>query len=170
MALKHRQGKNHRTRIIVFLGSPINFDEKELGKLARKLKKEKVNVDIICFGEEVIHLLSVISGSLLIWTSLVRMVELMYWQISSPLLTERRALVATWLQFLQVLAWKLCLLDCWPYFLFFEFIGPHLADALISSPIIQGEDGTGAVGLGAGGFEFVDPNEDPELALVNHFI
>jgi len=51
--------------------------------------------------------------------------------------------------------------------LLFEFIGPHLADALISSPIIQGEDGTGAVGLGAGGFEFVDPNEDPELALVN---
>lgn len=31
----------------------MNFDEKELGKLARKLKKEKVNVDIICFGEEV---------------------------------------------------------------------------------------------------------------------
>lgn len=51
------------------------------------------------------------------------------------------------------------------YFLF-TTQGPHLADALISSPIIQGEDGTGAVGLGAGGFEFVDPNEDPELALV----
>ena len=47
------------------------------------------------------------------------------------------------------------------------FLGPHLADALISSPVIQGEDGTGAVGLGAGGFEFVDPNEDPELALVS---
>ena len=46
-------------------------------------------------------------------------------------------------------------------------LGPHLADALISSPVIQGEDGTGAIGLGAGGFEFVDPNEDPELALVS---
>lgn len=54
LALKHRQGKNHRTRIIVFIGSPMNFDEKELNKLARKLKKEKVNVDIICFGEEVL--------------------------------------------------------------------------------------------------------------------
>ena len=53
LALKHRQGKNHRTRIVVFIGSPLNFDEKELNKLARKLKKEKVNVDIICFGEEV---------------------------------------------------------------------------------------------------------------------
>ena len=37
----------------MFIGSPMDFDEKELGKLARKLKKEKVNVDIICFGEEV---------------------------------------------------------------------------------------------------------------------
>ena len=40
----------------MFIGSPMNFDEKELGKLARKLKKEKVNVDIICFGEEVSRL------------------------------------------------------------------------------------------------------------------
>lgn len=46
--------------------------------------------------------------------------------------------------------------------------GPHLSEALLTSPIIQGEDGTGAIGLGsAAGFEFgVDPNEDPELALV----
>lgn len=47
--------------------------------------------------------------------------------------------------------------------------GPHLSDALISSPIIQGEDGAGGAGLGGSGFEGyefgVDPNEDPELAL-----
>lgn len=44
-------------------------------------------------------------------------------------------------------------------------VGPHLSDALVSSPIVQGEDGTGAVPTGTG-FEFgVDPNEDPELAL-----
>ena len=37
---------------------------------------------------------------------------------------------------------------------------------MISSPVIQGEDGSGAVGLGGSGFEFgIDPNEDPELAL-----
>lgn len=42
--------------------------------------------------------------------------------------------------------------------------GPLLSDALISSPVIVGEDGAGAV---PGGYEFgVDPNEDPELALV----
>ena len=36
---------------------------------------------------------------------------------------------------------------------------------MVSSPIVQGEDGTGAVPTGTG-FEFgVDPNEDPELAL-----
>lgn len=45
--------------------------------------------------------------------------------------------------------------------------GPMLSDALLSSPVIVGEDGTGANMTGAG-FEFgVDPNEDPELALVN---
>ena len=48
--------------------------------------------------------------------------------------------------------------------------GPVLSDALLSSPIIMGEDGSGVVpGMAAGGFEFgVDPNEDPELALVSH--
>ena len=45
--------------------------------------------------------------------------------------------------------------------------GPILSDALISSPVVVGEDGAGAVDLG-GGFEFgVDPNADPELALVS---
>ena len=52
LALKHRQGKNHKTRIIAFVGSPIEADEKDLIKLAKKLKKEKVNVDIINIGEE----------------------------------------------------------------------------------------------------------------------
>ncbi|XP_032806622.1 26S proteasome non-ATPase regulatory subunit 4 isoform X1 [Petromyzon marinus] len=52
LALKHRQGKNHKMRIVVFIGSPILNDEKELLKLAKRLKKEKVNVDIINFGEE----------------------------------------------------------------------------------------------------------------------
>jgi hypothetical protein len=33
---------------------------------------------------------------------------------------------------------------------------------------LQGEDGMGGAGLGGSGFEFgVDPNEDPELALVS---
>lgn len=33
--------------------------------------------------------------------------------------------------------------------------------------LLLGEDGLGGAGLGGAGFEFgVDPNEDPELALV----
>merc|ERR1712141_737750 len=52
LALKHRQGKNHRLRIISFVGSPLKETEKELVKLAKKLKKEKVNVDVVCMGED----------------------------------------------------------------------------------------------------------------------
>lgn len=52
LALKHRQGKNHRMRIICFIGSPIVEDDKDLVKLAKRLKKEKVSVDVVNFGEE----------------------------------------------------------------------------------------------------------------------
>jgi len=52
LCLKHRQGKNHKTRIVAFIGSPIDADEKEIIKLAKKLKKEKVNIDIVSFGED----------------------------------------------------------------------------------------------------------------------
>ena len=44
--------------------------------------------------------------------------------------------------------------------------GPRLSDALIYSPIIV-EDGS----VPGAGFEFgIDPNEDPELALVSNGI
>ncbi|XP_077300738.1 regulatory particle non-ATPase 10 [Arctopsyche grandis] len=52
LALKHRQGKNHKMRIVIFVGSPVHADEKELIKLAKRLKKEKVNVDVVSFGED----------------------------------------------------------------------------------------------------------------------
>ncbi|XP_034845894.1 26S proteasome non-ATPase regulatory subunit 4 isoform X4 [Mirounga angustirostris] len=55
LALKHRQGKNHKMRIIAFVGSPVEDNEKDLVKLAKRLKKEKVNVDIINFGEEALR-------------------------------------------------------------------------------------------------------------------
>uniref|UniRef100_A0A0R3RTJ1 26S proteasome non-ATPase regulatory subunit 4 n=1 Tax=Elaeophora elaphi TaxID=1147741 RepID=A0A0R3RTJ1_9BILA len=52
LALKHRQNRNHKMRIVVFIGSPIDhLNSAELTKLAKKLKKEKVQVDVICFGE-----------------------------------------------------------------------------------------------------------------------
>uniref|UniRef100_A0A182QT28 26S proteasome non-ATPase regulatory subunit 4 n=1 Tax=Anopheles farauti TaxID=69004 RepID=A0A182QT28_9DIPT len=125
LVLKHRQGKNHKMRIVVFVGSPVAHDEGELVKLAKKLKKEKVNVDIVSFGDH---------------------------QKNNDTFTS----------FINVLNGK-------------DGTGSHLvcvprgsvfSEALISSPIIQGEDGSGGAGLGGAGFEFgVDPNEDPELAL-----
>lgn len=50
--MKHRQNKNQRQRIIVFVASPIQEDEKTLIKLAKKLKKNNVAVDIVNFGQE----------------------------------------------------------------------------------------------------------------------
>jgi 26S proteasome regulatory subunit N10 len=53
LALKHRQGKNHKMRIVVFVGSPLDtLDAGDLTRLAKRLKKEKVNVDVVSFGEE----------------------------------------------------------------------------------------------------------------------
>jgi len=126
LALKHRQGKNHKTRIVAFVGSPIESDEKDMIKLAKKLKKEKVNIDIINFGEDEANtdllnkFVSTINGKEGTGSHLVTIPP-----------------------------------------------GPHLSDALLSSAIVQGEDGSGAVsGSQGGGFEFgVDPNDDPELAL-----
>ncbi|KAF5100016.1 hypothetical protein DV451_002723 [Geotrichum candidum] len=52
LALKHRQNKVQRQRVIVFVGSIIKEDTKELVKLAKKMKKNNVAVDFINFGEE----------------------------------------------------------------------------------------------------------------------
>lgn len=113
-------------RIVAFVGSPVQMDEKEMVKLAKRLKKEKVNVDIISFGEE---------------------------EINDQILTT----------FINTLNGK----EGGGSHLVTVPPGPHLSDALLSSPIIQGEDGMGGAGMGGAAFEFgVDPNEDPELALV----
>ncbi|KAK9703693.1 proteasome regulatory particle base subunit rpn10 [Basidiobolus ranarum] len=52
LALKHRQNKNQQQRIIVFVGSPVSTDEKSLVKLAKKMKKNNIAIDIVNFGEE----------------------------------------------------------------------------------------------------------------------
>ena len=54
LALKHRQNKTLRQRIIVFVGSPLEgqgADEKAMVWLAKKLKKNNVAVDLIAFGD-----------------------------------------------------------------------------------------------------------------------
>mmetsp|Transcript_62824 Transcript_62824/g.99256 ORF Transcript_62824/g.99256 Transcript_62824/m.99256 type:complete len:411 (+) Transcript_62824:80-1312(+) len=51
LALKHRQNKNQRQRIVVFVGSPIAASEKELETLGKNLKKNNVSIDLVSFGE-----------------------------------------------------------------------------------------------------------------------
>lgn len=55
LALKHRGNKVQQQRIIIFVGSPITESDKELEKLAKKMKKNNVAIDIINFGEESIN-------------------------------------------------------------------------------------------------------------------
>ncbi|CAH3124152.1 unnamed protein product [Porites lobata] len=123
LVLKHRQGKNHKMRIVVFVGSPVEADDKDLVKLAKKLKKEKVNVDVVNFGEETIN-------------------------------SEK---LTTFINTINGKDGNLCHLVTVPP-------GPLLSDALISSPILQGEDGAGPGMEYASEYGF-DPNSDPELAL-----
>jgi len=53
LALKNRQNKNQRQRIILFVGSPLTgTDAGELVKLGKLLKKNNVAVDVINFGTE----------------------------------------------------------------------------------------------------------------------
>ncbi|KAI9888643.1 MAG: hypothetical protein M1814_006583 [Vezdaea aestivalis] len=51
LALKHRQNRSQRQRIIVFVCSPITEDEKTLTTLAKKMKKNKVSIDFVVFGD-----------------------------------------------------------------------------------------------------------------------
>lgn len=51
LALKHRQNKSQKQRIIVFTCSPIDEDEKSLVKLSKRMKKTGISIDIIAFGE-----------------------------------------------------------------------------------------------------------------------
>ncbi|KAI1770896.1 hypothetical protein F4818DRAFT_224956 [Hypoxylon cercidicola] len=51
LALKHRQNKSQRQRIIVFVCSPVADDEKKLVSLAKKMKKGNIDIDFVLFGD-----------------------------------------------------------------------------------------------------------------------
>ena len=51
LALKHRQNKHQRMRIVLFIGSPISVEEKELVAVGKKLRKCNVAVDVVSFGD-----------------------------------------------------------------------------------------------------------------------
>jgi 26S proteasome regulatory subunit N10 len=50
LTLKHRQNKNQKQRIILFVGSPLKHSIEEMVQTAKKLKKYNIAVDIISFG------------------------------------------------------------------------------------------------------------------------
>merc|ERR1712130_751247 len=52
LALKKRLNKKQQQRIIIFVGSPVEDEVKDLEKLGKQLKKNSVVVDIINFGVE----------------------------------------------------------------------------------------------------------------------
>jgi len=52
LVLKHRQNKNQHQRVVAFIGSPVKESTEDLVKLAKKLKKNNIAVDVVNFGEE----------------------------------------------------------------------------------------------------------------------
>jgi 26S proteasome regulatory subunit N10 len=52
LALKHRQNKSQRQRIIVFIASPILESSPDMIKLGKSLKMNGIAVDIVSIGEE----------------------------------------------------------------------------------------------------------------------
>ncbi|CAD2098563.1 hypothetical protein YYG_02346 [Plasmodium vinckei petteri] len=50
LALKHRVDKNLEQKIIVFIGSPIEVNEKQLINTGKQLKKNNISIDIISYG------------------------------------------------------------------------------------------------------------------------
>lgn len=51
LALKHRQNKNQRQRIVLFVGSPVDLKPENMEEIGVLLKKNNVSIDIIAFGE-----------------------------------------------------------------------------------------------------------------------
>jgi 26S proteasome regulatory subunit N10 len=52
LALKNRQNKNQKQRIIIFVASPLNMEIPELERLGKNFKKNAVAIDVINFGTE----------------------------------------------------------------------------------------------------------------------
>lgn len=147
LALKHRQNKNLRQRIIAFVGSPLDdaVEEKSLVKLGKKLKKNNVALDIVNFGEHEVN-----EARLKALVDAVQSGENRYFR------SAIMSLGAVSDQFLH------------SHFLTIV-PGSHLmSDIILTSPVLR--DPSEAAPPGAApneGFEFgFDPSLDPELAMV----
>ncbi|GAA6029644.1 hypothetical protein JCM8097_000982 [Rhodosporidiobolus ruineniae] len=148
LALKHRQNKNQRQRVVVFSCSPVKENQAALVKLGKKMKKNNVALDIISFGTPDVDL-SIPSLS----------------PSSSSIPASTPETNATKLAALVEAASS----SDNSHFLSVE-PGPHLlSERIAQSPIVRGEGAGGDDEMGGGGGqadEFgVDPNLDPELAM-----
>lgn len=56
LALKYKRNPKQTRRIIVLVASPIKVDQKVLISIAKDLKKNKLSLDIICFGVSKNHI------------------------------------------------------------------------------------------------------------------
>ena len=141
LALKHRRNKNGQQRIVIFVGSPLSHvDKKLLVKAGKTLKKNNVKIDVVAMGE--------------LGENEEKLTELVNAANGN---SEE----------------KTCHLVTIP-------AGTLPSDVLIGSPVIHGGDGGGGAGIGmagagvdggAAGNDFadyggIDPNLDPELAMV----
>ncbi|SCV70565.1 BQ2448_3327 [Microbotryum intermedium] len=176
LALKHRQNKNQRQRIIVFVASPITTTAATLSKLGKKMKKNNVAIDIVSFGSS--------SDSL----DDASLVDLAVPPAPSSFSTPTPAPQDSSTSVTETTHHKLTTLyeavnsSGNSHVLFVE-PGPYLLSETISqSPILRGEanhndeyshiEGGGGAGEGSAtgahrdddGFG-VDPNLDPELAM-----
>lgn len=161
LALKHRENKTLRQRILAFVGSPIPDSEGDLVKLGKKLKKNNIALDIVSFGETDDN-----------EAKLAALMDNANSADNSCVSTDKvRAPFAPFLA---------CSPACAPLFNRHLLTIPAgvqlLSDQIISSPILMDSDaagpsGSGGAGGGGGGggggqFEFgVDPSMDPELAM-----
>ena len=171
LALKHRQNKNQRQRIIVFVGSPIADAEAALVKLGKKLKKNSVAMDIVNFGE--------VRAAPLPRARFPFLSPRPSTPVPPARPTARPAHAPS--QEAENASKLEALLNAVNSDDNSHLVtvppGPHvLSDILLTSPIVQSEDGGGGGGGGAaggggggGGGEFqefagVDPTLDPEFA------
>jgi len=141
LALKHRQNKGQRQRIVVFTCSALNEDsesQSSLVKLAKKMKKNNVSVDIIALGE----LGDETVGKLKAFNEAVTGGDGSHLEVVHPGPNLLSDIVVG---------------------------GPILAGeggGASAAARTNGESEGGAQGGGGGDFEFgVDPSMDPELAL-----
>jgi 26S proteasome regulatory subunit N10 len=167
LALKHRQNKNLRQRVIVFVGSPLEDaspdSERALVRLAKKLKKNNVALDVVAFGDGIEEAGEGGHSILRAFVENASSSDNSY----APAVSRHRTYVfdtCTHRHYLAVPP------------------GPHLLSSIIlNSPILASDRGIpddlaaavpggvpGAAGAsGTSQFEFgVDPSLDPELAMV----